>query len=74
MLAFDKELQAHPTDLVIIIANVASTMNCSIASNKLNIKIDHLEAGIRSINLTMPEAINRMFTDNITYEFFYHLV
>ena len=70
MLGFEKELQAHPTDLVMVVGDVTSTMACSIVAKKLNVKVAHVEAGIRSRDLSMPEEINRMLTDSITDEFF----
>lgn len=63
MIAFEKELIAHPTDLVLVVGDVTSTMACSIVAKKLNTKVTHVEAGIRSWDLTMPEEINRMVTD-----------
>ena len=63
MVAFEKELIAHPTDLVLVVGDVTSTMACSIVAKKLNTKVTHVEAGIRSWDLTMPEEINRMVTD-----------
>ena len=70
MLGFEKELMAHPSDLVIVVGDVTSTMACSITAKKLNTKVAHIEAGIRSFDLTMPEEINRMVTDSITDLFF----
>ena len=70
MLGFDKELQNNPTDLVMVVGDVTSTMACSIVAKKLNIKVAHVEAGIRSRDLIMPEEINRMLTDSITDYFF----
>ena len=63
MVAFEKDLMANPTDLVLVVGDVTSTMACSIVAKKLNTKVCHVEAGIRSWNLTMPEEINRMVTD-----------
>ena len=63
MVAFEKDLSAHPTDLVMVVGDVTSTMACSIVAKKLNTKVAHVEAGIRSWDLTMPEEINRMVTD-----------
>ncbi len=63
MVAFEKDLIAHPTDLVMVVGDVTSTMACSIVAKKLNTKVAHVEAGIRSWDLTMPEEINRMVTD-----------
>ena len=63
MMAFEKELMAHPADIVMVVGDVTSTMACSIVAKKLNTKVCHVEAGIRSWDLTMPEEINRMVTD-----------
>ena len=63
MVAFEQELLAHPTDLVLVVGDVTSTMACSIVAKKLNTKVCHVEAGIRSWDLSMPEEINRMVTD-----------
>ena len=70
MVAFEKELMSNPTGLVLVVGDVTSTMACSIVAKKLNIKVAHVEAGIRSFDLTMPEEINRMVTDSITDYFF----
>ena len=63
MVAFEKELIAYPTDLVLVVGDVTSTMACSIVAKKLNTKVAHVEAGIRSFDLSMPEEINRIVTD-----------
>ena len=56
---------AHPADIVLVVGDVTSTMACSIVAKKLNTKVCHVEAGIRSWDLTMPEEINRMVTDSL---------
>ena len=63
MVEFEKDMLAHPTDVVLVVGDVTSTMACSIVAKKLNTKVCHVEAGIRSWDLTMPEEINRMVTD-----------
>lgn len=63
MVAFEQYLLAHPCDLVLVVGDVTSTMACSIVAKKLNTKVCHVEAGIRSWDQTMPEEINRMVTD-----------
>ncbi|MFA6200238.1 MAG: UDP-N-acetylglucosamine 2-epimerase (non-hydrolyzing) [Bacteroidales bacterium] len=70
MIEFEKELMQNPTDLVIVVGDVTSTMACSIVAKKLNTKVAHIEAGIRSWDLTMPEEINRMVTDSLADYFF----
>jgi UDP-N-acetylglucosamine 2-epimerase (non-hydrolysing) len=70
MIAFEKELLQNPCDLVLVVGDVNSTMACSIVAKKCHTKVAHVEAGIRSGDLTMPEEINRMLTDSITDYFF----
>lgn len=70
MVAFEKELMANPAHLVMVVGDVTSTMACSIVAKKLHTKVAHVEAGIRSNDLSMPEEINRMVTDSITDLFF----
>lgn len=70
MVAFEKELMANPCDCVLVVGDVTSTMACSIVAKKLNTKVAHVEAGIRSWDLTMPEEINRMVTDSLADYFF----
>lgn len=70
MVAFEKELMANPVDLVMVVGDVTSTMACSIVAKKLNTKVAHVEAGIRSWDLTMPEEINRIVTDALADYYF----
>lgn len=70
MVRYEKLLLESPCDLTLVVGDVTSTMACSIAAKKLGIKVAHVEAGIRSFDLSMPEEINRMVTDSITDYFF----
>lgn len=70
MIRFEKELQENPTDLVLVVGDVTSTMACAITAQKMCTKVAHVEAGIRSGDWTMPEEINRLVTDSITNYFF----
>ncbi|RAI84805.1 non-hydrolyzing UDP-N-acetylglucosamine 2-epimerase [Algoriphagus yeomjeoni] len=70
MIAFEKELLVNRPDLVLVVGDVTSTLACSITAKKLQIDVAHVEGGIRSGDLTMPEEINRMVTDSITDHFF----
>jgi UDP-N-acetylglucosamine 2-epimerase (non-hydrolysing) len=70
MIAFEQELIQNPCDLVLVVGDVNSTMACAIVAKKLNLKVAHVEAGIRSGDMTMPEEINRIVTDSITDYFF----
>jgi len=71
MMGYEKLLLEKPCDLCIVVGDVTSTMACSIAAKKVgNIKVAHVEGGIRSGDWTMPEEINRIVTDSITDYFF----
>ncbi|MFD2515178.1 non-hydrolyzing UDP-N-acetylglucosamine 2-epimerase [Pontibacter locisalis] len=70
MVRFEKELMENRPQIVLVVGDVTSTMACSITAKKLNIEVVHIEAGIRSGDLSMPEEINRMVTDSITDHFF----
>lgn len=70
IIAFENYLTKYPTDMMImVVGDVTSTMACIVAK-KMNTKVAHVEAGIRSFDLTMPEEINRMITDSIPDYFF----
>ena len=70
MVRFERELIANPSDLVLVVGDVTSTMACAITAQKLKVPVAHVEAGIRSNDWTMPEEINRLITDAITNYFF----
>ncbi|PNQ73277.1 UDP-N-acetylglucosamine 2-epimerase (non-hydrolyzing) [Hanstruepera neustonica] len=70
MVAFEKDLMENPSDLVLVVGDVTSTMACALVAQKLHTKVAHVEGGIRSNDWTMPEEINRLVTDSITNYFF----
>jgi UDP-N-acetylglucosamine 2-epimerase (non-hydrolysing) len=70
MVAFEDVCIKEKPDLVIVVGDVNSTLACSIVAKKLLIDVAHVEAGLRSFDLTMPEEINRMVTDAISDYFF----
>ena len=70
LIRFEEYLMNNPTDLVLVVGDVTSTMACAITAQKLHVKVAHVEAGIRSNDWTMPEEINRLVTDAITNYFF----
>lgn len=70
MVKFERELLDNPADLVVVVGDVTSTMACTIVAKKLNTKVAHVEAGIRSGDMTMPEEINRIVTDSLSDYFF----
>jgi UDP-N-acetylglucosamine 2-epimerase (non-hydrolysing) len=63
ILALEKDFQRYPQDLVVVFGDVNSTLAASIAANKLDIPLAHVESGLRSFDRTMPEEHNRLITD-----------
>lgn len=70
MIAFEQELINHPCDYLLVVGDVNSTMACTLVAKKMQIKVIHVEAGLRSYDMRMPEEINRMVTDSIADIFF----
>ena len=70
MVAFEELCQGERPDAVLVEGDVNSTLACSIVAKKLNIPVAHVEAGLRSGSMTMPEEINRLVTDSISDWFF----
>lgn len=70
MLAFEELCLADIPDAVLVVGDVNSTLACSIVAKKMHIPVAHVEAGLRSGDLTMPEEINRIVTDSISDWFF----
>lgn len=66
MMAFDKELSAHPTQVVMVVDDLTPTMSCAIVAKKHHIKVAHLVAGTRSFDMDMPKEVNRMITDGLS--------
>eukprot|EP01030_Chromulinospumella_sphaerica_P026616 gene26616-26827_t len=70
MLAFEELCVAQRPDAVLVVGDVNSTLACSIVAKKLTIPVAHVEAGLRSGDMSMPEEINRLVTDSISDWFF----
>jgi len=70
MIGYEKELLKSHTDLCIVVGDVTSSMACAIAAKKMKVAVAHVEAGIRSGDLDMPEEINRILIDSISDYFF----
>lgn len=70
MVAFEDLCLAAKPDAVLVVGDVNSTMACAIVAKKLHVPVAHVEAGLRSGDLRMPEEINRLVTDSISDWFF----
>ncbi len=70
MLAYEALCKAEPPDCVLVVGDVNSTLACAIVAKKMCIAVAHVEAGLRSGDMTMPEEINRLVTDAISDWFF----
>lgn len=66
MAEFEHYLTNNPTDVVIVVDDLASTMAAAIVTKKCNIKLAHIVAGTRSFDMTMPKEINRLVIDGLS--------
>lgn len=65
MEAFDAVLERRPTDMVVVVGDVNSTLACALVAAKRHVPVAHVEAGLRSFDRSMPEEINRVLTDQL---------
>jgi UDP-N-acetylglucosamine 2-epimerase (non-hydrolysing) len=70
MLAYEKVLQKNIPDICLVVGDVTSSMACALTAKKMEVKVAHVEAGLRSNDWTMPEEINRVLIDSISDYFF----
>ncbi len=63
-------LEKGKPDLLIVVGDVNSTLAAAITANKMGLPLAHLESGLRSLDRTMPEEINRLLTDEISDFYF----
>lgn len=66
MSKFEVYLRRHPTDTVIVVDDLASTMAAAIVTKKQGIRLAHIAAGTRSFDITMPKEINRLVIDGLS--------
>ena len=65
MIEFEKVLQTENPDWVVVVGDVNATCACSITAKKEHVKLAHIEAGLRSGDIDMPEEVNRLVTDRL---------
>ncbi len=70
MIAFEELCLSESPACVLVVGDVNSTLACSVVAKKLCIPVAHVEAGLRSGDMSMPEEINRLVTDSISDWFF----
>ena len=66
MGAFDRYLDSHAADVVIVVDDLASTMAAAITAKKRGTKLAHLVAGTRSFDIAMPKEVNRLVIDALS--------
>ena len=66
MMAFEKVLYHMKPDWVVVVGDVNATMACAVTAKKENVKCCHIEAGLRSGDMNMPEEVNRLVTDRLS--------
>jgi UDP-N-acetylglucosamine 2-epimerase (non-hydrolysing) len=70
MMALEPVLEQEAPDLVLVVGDVNSTLAAALVAKKMNLKVGHVEAGLRSGDMTMPEEINRLCVDAIADHLF----
>jgi UDP-N-acetylglucosamine 2-epimerase (non-hydrolysing) len=66
MIAFEKVLKDQKPDWVVVVGDVNATLACSVTAKKEHVRVCHIEAGLRSGDIDMPEEVNRLVTDRLS--------
>ncbi|GAB4150551.1 MAG: UDP-N-acetylglucosamine 2-epimerase (non-hydrolyzing) [Bacteroidia bacterium] len=70
MKGLEQVMTDYKPDLVMVVGDVNSTLAAAITANKMNVKLAHVESGLRSFDRSMPEEHNRVLTDHLADLFF----
>lgn len=70
MVGYEDLLLRSPADCCVVVGDVTSTMACAISAKRAGMPVAHVEAGIRSFDMSMPEELNRIVTDSVSDWFF----
>lgn len=65
MIEFEKVVKAEKPNWIVVVGDVNATCACSIVAKKEHVKLAHIEAGLRSGDIDMPEEVNRLVTDRL---------